>query len=142
MKPKLLLRIAAAVMLLHTIGHSMGALTWKQAPNKAIADVIRGMEDNRFDFIGRQVTLADFFQGYGIGNIFVLLLITITLWLLGGNTQDRLTRKLLPFLIVFLVCFSLTEWIYFFPMPSIMSLVAAILSLLAYRRIRQFAVAQ
>jgi hypothetical protein len=141
MKPKLLLRIAAAVMLLHTVGHSIGALTWKQAPNPAVADVIRGMENNRFDFLGRQVTLAEFFQGYGIGNIFVLLFITITLWLLGGNTKDRLTQQLLPFLIVFLVCFSLTEWVYFFPMPSIMSMVAAILSLLAYRRIRQLAVA-
>lgn len=137
MKPKLLLRIAAGVMLLHTIGHTFGALTWKNAPNKAVADVIQGMESNRFEFLGRQVTVAEFYEGYGIALIFVLLLISITLWLAGGNTGDRLTRRLLPWLSAFLVCFSVTEWIWFFPMPAIMSMVAALLTIGAYWGIRK-----
>jgi len=37
MRPKLLLRIAAGLMFLHTIGHSFGASTWKDAPNAAVA---------------------------------------------------------------------------------------------------------
>ena len=36
MKPKILLRIASILMLLHTAGHTMGALTWKEAPNAAV----------------------------------------------------------------------------------------------------------
>lgn len=140
MKPKLLLRIAAAVMVLHTIGHSIGALTWKQAPNKAVAEVIAGMENNRFGFMGRQVTVAMFYSGYGFALIVVLLLISVTLWLAGGNATDRMTRKLLPWLIGFLVCFSVIEWIYFFPMPAVMSMAAALLSAEAYRGIRQLPV--
>ena len=142
MKPKLLLRIAAVVMLLHTIGHSIGALTWKKAPDKAVADVIAGMENNRFAFVGKQVTLADFYSGFAIALIFVLLLITVVLWLAGGNVADRMTRRLLPWLIGFLVCFSVIEWIYFFPMPSIMSMVAAILAAIAYGKSRRLDVAR
>jgi|SRR6185437_6262222 len=141
MKPKLLLRIASAVMLLHAVGHTFGALTWNKAPNEAVADVIRGMVANSFEFMGRRVTLASFYSGYGIALIFVLLLITVLLWLFGGNTADRMTRQALPFVIVFLGCFSVTEWIYFFPTASIMSMVAAVLALLGYVRLRRLPVA-
>jgi len=33
MKPKLLLRIASIIMLLHDAGHTYGHLTWKQTPD-------------------------------------------------------------------------------------------------------------
>ena len=65
MKAKLLLRIAAAMMLLHTIGHTMGTLTWKQAPNNAVAQVVSGMQNNHFDFMGRSSSLAGFYEGFG-----------------------------------------------------------------------------
>ncbi|HLX93798.1 MAG TPA: hypothetical protein VKR32_19075 [Puia sp.] len=131
MTPKLLLRIASLVMLLHTIGHSIGAITWKQAPNKTIADLIAGMESNHFDFFGRQVSLAMFFEGYGVLMILVLLFITILLWLLSGHTGNALTRKLLPWLCAFLILFGISEWFYFFPLPSIFSVLSGILCLLA-----------
>jgi hypothetical protein len=132
MKPKFLLRLAAVVMLLHTIGHTFGALTWKHAPNNDIAGVIQAMEGNRFEFMGRHVTIAEFYQGYGIAMIFVLVLITVALWLSGEYVKDSMTQKLLPWMIGFLVCFSVTEAIYFFPLAAVMSLIAAILSLIAY----------
>src|ERR1700758_563777 len=130
MNPKLLLRVASVVMMLHTIGHSIGALTWKQAPNAAIAKVVQAIEANYFDFYGRQVSLGMFFQGYGIGMIFVHLLIVVTLWLLSGYPDNVVTQKLLPVLIIFLVCFAVSEWIYFFPMPATMSSVAALVTAL------------
>lgn len=121
-------------MFLHTIGHTIGALTWKQAPNNDIAGVIQGMVSNRFEFMGRHVTIAEFYQGYGIANIFVLLLITVILWLSGEYSKDVMTQKLLPWMIGFLICFSVTEAIYFFPLAAVMSMVSAILSLIAYVR--------
>ena len=134
MKPKFLLRLSAVVMFLHAIGHTFGALTWKHAPNNDIAGVIQAMESNRFDFMGRHVTVAEFYQGYGIATIFVLVLITVTLWLCGEYVKETLAQKLLPWMIGFLICFSVTEAIYFFPLAAILSLVAAILSLIAYVR--------
>ncbi|HEY4322325.1 MAG TPA: hypothetical protein VGN20_00025 [Mucilaginibacter sp.] len=131
MKPKLLLRIAAALMLLHTIGHTLGALTWKEAPNAAIARVITEMISNRFDFMGRSVTIALFFEGYGITMIFVLLLVSVCLWLFSVDTESRLTQRLTIVFAVFLIAVSITEFIYFFPLAASFSLLAGICSLFA-----------
>ncbi|MDB4923306.1 hypothetical protein [Mucilaginibacter sp.] len=81
---KIALRIAAVLILLHTLGHTMGALTWKNAPNVRVAAVVTGMENEHFDFMGRSLTLASFFNGYGFIMIGVLLLISILLWLLSS----------------------------------------------------------
>lgn len=43
MKAKTLLRIAAVLMLLHTAGHTIGALTWKQTSNTAMKRVVEGL---------------------------------------------------------------------------------------------------
>ena len=139
MKPKLLLRLASVVMLLHTIGHTMGAITWDEAPNKALANVIQGMKSEYFDFFGRQVSLGMFFQGYGYSMICVLLLIVIILLLCANHIADAMTQKLLPFLVAFLSLFAVIEWIWFFPMPAAMSSVAALLTFLGYFKSRRIA---
>lgn len=134
MKNKLLLRIASVVMLLHTIGHSFGAFTWKEAPNSTVAGVIQGMDNTHFDFFGRQVTLGLFFQGYGVEMIAVYLFITLLLWLSGTYLQDKMTRKLLPLLMALLLFFAAAEWVYFFALPAALTTVAALLTIVAYPR--------
>lgn len=131
MRPKLLLRIAAALMLLHTFGHTMGALNWKKAPNVKVASVIKGMEDETFSFMGRQASLASFYSGYGLIMIFVLLLITILLWQLSRNP----VRNMIAVLGIFLVALALCEYIYFFPFAAIVSLIAACCVWIAYTRV-------
>lgn len=91
---KIALRIAAVLMLLHTAGHTMGALTWKEAPNSRVAAVVSGMETEHFDFMGRSLTLASFFNGYGYSMIGVLLLVSILLWLLSTEPNRRLIASL------------------------------------------------
>ena len=84
MNPKILLRIAAVLMFLHTIGHSFGALNWKNAPDTAVGNLINSMQTTHFEFMGRSATLAGFYEGYGLTMIFVLLLISVVLWLLSN----------------------------------------------------------
>ena len=122
MKAKLLLRIASIIMLLHTIGHTMGALSWKTAPNAAVAKVITGMQSQHFEFMGRTASLGDFYSGYGISMIFVLLLVSILLWMLSASPVKNMLVALGLFLLVLAVC----EYIYFFPMAAAFSLIAAI----------------
>ncbi|GAC1312917.1 MAG: hypothetical protein NVSMB24_35370 [Mucilaginibacter sp.] len=131
MKPKLLLRIASVVMLLHTAGHTLGALTWKNAPNGAVANVIAGMQREHFDFMGRSETIAAFYEGYGIINIFVLLLLSVLLWLLSNDAVSALTKNLSALLGMFLVIMSVCEYIYFFPFAAMLSLIAGLCALLA-----------
>ena len=131
MKPKILLRIAALLMLLHTIGHTFGALGWKNAPNATIARVIREMIVNHFDFMGRSVTVASFFEGYGISLIGVLLLVTILLWFLSNDTENQFSIKYLAVLMLFLIFDGVVEYIYFFPLAAAFTLLAGICALFA-----------
>jgi succinate dehydrogenase hydrophobic anchor subunit len=134
MKAKLLLRIAAVIMLLHTIGHTFGALGWKNAPNEAVKQVIDGMQNNRFDFMGRTASLADFYSGYGVTMIGVLLLIAIMLWLLSEDTTTSLSEKLQTVLGLFLLFLAVAEYIYFFPFAASFSFLAGICTLLSRRK--------
>ncbi len=129
MKAKSLLRIAALLMLLHTVGHTVGALNWKQAPNIAIKQVIEEMLSNRFNFMGRSVSIGDFHTGYGYSMIGVLLLITILLWLL--STEQ--VRRIILVLGLFLLFQGIVELIYFFPFAAAFSLLAGITTLIAYK---------
>jgi hypothetical protein len=127
---KLALRIAAILMLLHTAGHTMGALTWKKAPNVRVAAVVTGMENEHFDFMGRSLTLASFFNGYGFIMIGVLLLISILLWLLSSAP----VRSMILLLGLFLFFMAIMEFIYFFPFAAAFSLLAGISTLFAYQK--------
>ena len=131
MKPKIFIRISSTLMLLHTAGHTIGALTWKQAPDSTVARLIGDMQSIHFAFMGQQVSLGSFFQGYGIINIFVLLFITVLLWLLSNAVGNTLTGKLLPVVAIFLLLMGVSELIYFFPFAAAISLLAGILALAA-----------
>jgi len=137
MNSKILLRIASLLMLFHTAGHTMGALGWKNAPNSAVAGVISGMQNNHFDFMGRSSTIASFYEGYGMILIFVLLLVSVILWLLSGQTGNPLTARLLIPLTAFLLVLAVAEFIYFFPFAAGISLLAAIAAFLAWWSMRK-----
>lgn len=133
MKASVLLRIASVVMLLHTLGHTMGAFTWNDAPDAAIKQVIDGMERNHFDFMGRPASLANFYAGYGYTMIGVLLLISLVLWLLSNDTDSRLSRQLRVIFGLFLLFMAVLEYIYFFPLAPGFSLLAGICTLLTLK---------
>jgi len=127
---KIALRIAAILMLLHTAGHTVGALTWQDAPNAHVGAVITGMQTEHFNFMGRSLTLASFFNGYGFIMIGVLLLISILLWLLSSTP----VRSIILLLGLFLVFMGIMEFIYFFPFAAVISLLAGICTLFAYQK--------
>jgi len=119
------LRIASILMFLHTIGHTMGALTWKKAPNPVVQKVVDDMETNHFDFMNHQVSLGSFFDGFGFTMIGVLLLVTIMLWLIPE-------RRFTLLIGLFLLFMGIIELIYFFPFAAAFSLLAAIFTLYAF----------
>ena len=134
MQPKLLLRIAATVILLHTIGHTFGALSWKKAPNATIARLISEMIDDRFDFMGRSVSVALFYEGYGILLIFVLILTSVCLWLIGDDVETRIAQRLLVAFACFLLVVAITEFMYFFALAASFTLLADVCVIFATAR--------
>jgi len=126
-------------MLLHAAGHTMGTLSWKNNPDPAVAQVVDGMINKHFVFMGKESSIAMFYSGYGVTMIFVLLLITALLWIAGNHTDSRpLVNKLLALLFSFLCLFAVTEYIYFFPFAASFSFLAAVLTGIAMIRIRKY----
>lgn len=132
MKSKLLLRIAAIFMLLHLAGHTMGALTWKQAPNASVQQVVDGMQNQHFPFVGSNVSLGSFFDGYGFTMMGVMLLISTMLWMLASQPIGRFVLAIG----LFLIFMGVIELVYFFPFAAAFSLLAGIATLLAKATIK------
>ena len=74
--------------------------------------------------MGRQATLALFFNGYGFIMIGVLLLISALLWLLSGDTENKLFGKFTVLLGVFLLAMGILEFVYFFAFAAAFSALA------------------
>ena len=133
MKPKALLRIAGILMLLHAVGHTIGAITWKKAPNATVQQVVDGMQSNHFDFMGRSISLGLFFDGYGFIMIGVFLLLTMLLWQLAAEPNSKIMAMLSSFLLFMGIC----ELIWFFPFAAAFSLLAGIITLFSYFQTKQ-----
>jgi hypothetical protein len=62
MKPKMLLRIAAIVMVLHLAGHLFGHLTWKTPPTPEQQEVVKEMTTHKFPFMGAVHSMGDYYE--------------------------------------------------------------------------------
>ena len=67
--------------------------------------------------MGANVSLADFYVGYGFMLIFALGTVSVLLWLLAANYQPTIVAVLA----VFLMLMAITEFIYFFPLAAAFS---------------------
>ena len=134
MKAKIWIRIAAVLMLLHTIGHTFGTFS-TASPNKKIAEITEEMAQNHFIFMGRTASLAIFFEGYGVSLILFLLLSSLLLWFISTDAETPLGGKLLVFSIFFLVGLTIIEIIYCF--PFFLTPLAAICTVVAFFKINK-----
>jgi hypothetical protein len=136
MKTTLLLRLSAILLFLHDVGHCFGALGWKHASDATMAGTIAAMQNNHFMFMGRSATLAAFYDGYGISMIFVLLVLSVWLWMLANDSGNPLTKKLLLPLTGFLGIMAVLEDIYFFPFAALFTALAGVLAFFALLRLK------
>ena len=97
MKPKLLLRIAAAIIFLHALAHTMGVYTWKNTNSHVPQDLIKQMTEQKFAFMGTTATMAAFYDGFGYASTIAMLLIVAILWILGSAPKKNaaLSAKIL-----------------------------------------------
>jgi len=137
MNPKVLLRIAAILMLLHAIGHTIGALSWKKTPDAAKQAVIESMTAHKFPFMGVERSMAEYYDGYGFACTLALLLITAVLWITSNVTPHSisLVKNILFVLSFILLAWGIDELIFFFPFAAAFSLLAFLLTLVATLRL-------
>ncbi len=129
MKAKLLLRIAAAVILVHLIGHSFGHFTWRDSQGDSRREgVIRQMTENEFEFMGATRSMGDYFEGYSALIMIKYLVFMLLLWAISGFAEQNvnLSRKLIAPLALGLIAFGMLEFVYFFPFAASISTLAGL----------------
>jgi len=136
MKPKLLLRIAAIVLILHAIGHSMGTFTWQKTDSGIPTEVVQIMQEVHFDFMGKENTMAGMFTGNGTTGIISLFFMSAILWVVSSWNNKYATKILwIVFCAILLLAFA--EVVFFFPMAYMFCFVAAALVLWGIFKIKR-----
>src|SRR5476651_1144472 len=97
MKPKLLLRIAAILILIHGVLHTMGFSQWKQDPDPAKHEVIKQMTGQKFPFMGTSRNMGNYYDGFGYAASVALILIAVLLWVVSGglSANPSLAKKVI-----------------------------------------------
>jgi len=137
MNSKLLLRIAAVVMLLHCLGHTFGVMTWQNPDGEIPTEVVQIMQEVQFSFMGKDgSTMAEFYSGFGyVGTVFMLFIVAL-LWVLSGY-KDRTVMPILGVTAVAIISLGILEIIYFFPMAVAFCVITAALVALAILKINK-----
>jgi hypothetical protein len=133
MKVKLLLRIASACVLFFAAGHLVGHLTRKSTTDPTRQEVFKQMEEVKFP-IGTQFRSYDeFFNGMSINFSIALASLAILLWLISNSASSapKTCYLLLWPVLICLVGFAITGFIFFFLVPAVTCVAASFLILMA-----------
>ena len=126
MKTSLLYRIAAVLILLFAVGHTIGFL--QHDPKWGVDALLASMRTIHFDIQGFSRTYWDFFVGFGLFVTVFLLFAAVLAWQLGGLPAETLAR-MRGIAWAFGVCFAAVaflSWRYFFLIPLVFSIVITI----------------
>jgi hypothetical protein len=128
MKPKLLLRIAAILIIIHGVLHTTGFSQWKQDPDPGKREVIKQMTGHKFPFMGTSRNMGEYYDGFGYCGSVALLLIGALLLIIASDLSSNtaLAKKVIIALGVALLLWATDELIYFFPFAVGLTSVACI----------------
>jgi hypothetical protein len=128
MKPKILLRIAAILILIHGVLHTTGFSQWKNDPDPAKHELIKQMTGQKFPFMGSTRNMGQYYDGFGYASSIALFLIAVLLWLVSGelSASPSLAKKVIVLISFALLLWAIDEMIYFFPFAVCITTAAAI----------------
>ena len=131
--PKILLRIAAILMLIHVAGHTMGHSGWKKTTDRAQQVIVKQMTGPKFPFMGVSRSVGEYYDGYGYACSVGMLLFVLVLWFISGELYNAptLIKKLLLSVSLCLLIWGIDELIFFFPFAAGITLLAFALTLAA-----------
>ena len=117
MTTTLMLRVAAAISLLFTIGHSMGGLQkWSPTPDNP---VLRAMTGVHFDMMGMSRSYLDLYLGLGWTISIFMALQTVLLWQLASlaRTGAAQVRPMIAAFLLATLASGIVAWRLIFPVP-------------------------
>ena len=121
MKASLLYRIAAVLLVLFAIGHTLGFR--QNNPEWRANSVISSMQSIHFDAQGFSRTYWDFFSAFGLFFSVFLLFAAVLAWQLGGLPAETLAhmRRAEWALAVCFATVTVLSWMYAFTTPIVFS---------------------
>ena len=123
MKPSILYRIAAILLLLFAVGHTLG---FRQTqPQWGVDALVAGMRSIHFDAQGFNRTYWDFYTGFGLFVSVFMLFAAVLCWQMGGLSAATLAELRGPAwaLVLCFVAITILSWRYFFIVPVVFSAV-------------------
>lgn len=126
MKPSILYRISAVLLLLFAAGHTLGFR--KTQPEWAVDSMIASMHSIYFNAQGFNRSYWDFFVGFGFFVTVFFVFSAVLAWQLGGLKAETLSTLRGPAwaLAFCYVVVTILSWRYFFLVPIIFSSVVAL----------------
>jgi hypothetical protein len=129
MSPKIFVRIAAFAVLLLLIGQSLGMVMWDSPADVQKKAVVQMMKAVNTPFMGSTKSLADYYNGdnwliFGFHGLVIFIL-----WVLSaqiGSPQKRVAVAIVSAIALIYLVFSVVYFLYFFPLPIILSLLTSI----------------
>ena len=132
MNKKILLRIAAGLVLFTCIGHTIGTFMPLPPEEVELVKVENAMKSALVPFpIGKSQSFFDILLGANL-SLSVFLLITGLSFLFMEDNTNTTNRKLLLLNSLGLVAIGIISAIYFFPVPAMCTGVAGILGCVVY----------
>ena len=123
MKASMFYRIAAVLLLLFDVGHTLG---FRQSdPTWGVDALLASMRSIHFDVQGFSRTYWDFFSAFGLFFSVFLLFAAVLAWLLGGLPAETLARvrSIGWALAICFVAVTALSWRYAFTTPIVFSIV-------------------
>jgi len=126
MKTSVFYRIAAVLLVLFAIGHTLGFR--QNNPEWGASSVISSMQSTHFDAQGFCRTYWDFFSAFGLFFSVFLLFAAVLAWQLGGFPSETLAR-IRPMAWALAICFvavTVLSWRYAFTTPIAFSILTTV----------------
>ena len=123
MKASLLYRVAAVLLLLFAVGHTLG---FRQSdPTWGVDALLGSMQSIHFDLQGFRRTYWDLFVAAGLSVGVLYLFAAVLAWQLGGLPTDTLAgmRITVWALALSFAAITVVSWAYLFTLPIVLSLI-------------------
>jgi hypothetical protein len=137
MRPKLFIRLAAFSVLALLLGQTIGMATWDNPSDGAKKTVVHMMKTVSTPFMGSTKSLADYYNGgnwliFGFHGLVIFILLNLALQI--GTPQKRTAIAISSAIALVYLLFSVVYFVYFFPLPLILSLLTSAFLVIAIRR--------
>ena len=126
MRASIFYRLAAVVLLLFALGHTIGFR--QNVPEWNAGSVIAAMQATHFNAQGFDRTYWDFFSAFGFLFTVFLLFAAVLAWQLAGLPPESLVRMRSTAwaLAIAFIAITLLSWKYVFTTPLIFSIVVTV----------------